>query len=233
VVFAASLLCSVGLSFGQEVFDAESFDGPAGRTVEGLETGDRIWFASGRDLVLDGDGHVVIEGEGRQSGWMTLPLPEIEPGEVLRVGVRVREATTGNGWIGIGFTQTPGNLFRDNGTLSAILRHPYGNQRKGAISLFPGPGTAKTLIQADLSQPPFEAYPQMDLVEMTYDTGSGEWTLSLNGHRLFRETAAFDGVAETPVPPDYLRYLCIQWQDQIGSAAPNPALLGEVRIERP
>lgn len=94
----------------EEIF-AEDFDGAAGEVIDGRSAGKSEWVASSAEVVLDGAGHAVMDGEGKQSGWISRALPELREGDVITLHARLKPRSPWRGWIGIGFTRNPGSMY--------------------------------------------------------------------------------------------------------------------------
>jgi len=232
-----SALVFLGFSLGatpvvaEEIF-RDDFEGGAGEKVDGRGAGMAAWTASSSGAVLDGLGHVVLEGEEKVSGWISHPLPELQEGDLLLLHARVKPRSPWGGWIGIGFTRNTDSLFRDNGVLAIILRAPYAFDSNSSITFISGPGTTEDRLLSSFDGSAFRRASELDELEAIYNTGSGEWTCHLNGIEVFHGRVAFAGVGGEPVPMEFLSHICIQWAEQISATAANPALVGEIRLER-
>lgn len=203
-----------------EILFQDDFGGQMGekliqRTLNTAK-GESVAFAGHTQLVLNGSGQVVSTNGG---GAVSLPLPEIKPGDVITVTSNVRSAGDPVSWIGIGFTKEPETL-SSFGQITAAVR------ADGAGRVFTGAQKDGFTLYRDKVNVAGSVNNITGTVRLSLSFNTGNFNLLVK----IDDTVIYDG------PIDYttldgLRYATFELVRQNNSAANDPGLVDGFKVE--
>lgn len=216
---AAAVLFSPSTSRAEVIY-ADDFGGGTGEKLAGRQpetaTKPGASYDGNTQLVLNGAGQVVSTNG---SGAVSLPLPEIKPGDVISLTAKVRAAGEPVTWIGVGFTESPETL-SSFGQMTAAVR------ADGAARVFTGPQKSGNLLYREASNVAKSdgATTAPVILSLTFNTGNFKLQAKVD------DKVIYDGPIDYTTC-DRLRYATFELARQNSSETSDPGLVENFKVE--